>query len=130
MQVCFGAGAMLVFDGFACLEEASGLFPAQDWGVFWAGSGEKEQHCSCISTALCALWALPLATKVHRVQFLSSPYCCDAVVFVFMSKGTFFIEMEQKFLVVLMTFSFLKCLSLYVEHLQHLDNHCSSSAEE
>lgn len=60
MKVCFGAQAMLMFYGFACLEEeASGLFPAQDWRVFRAGSGEKEQPCSCISTALGAPWALP-----------------------------------------------------------------------
>lgn len=86
MQVYFGAGAMVVFYGFACLEEASGLFPAQDWAVLRAGSGEKHQPCSCISTALCALWTLPLAARVHRMLFLSSPCCCGALVFVYMSK--------------------------------------------
>lgn len=59
MQVCVGAQAILLFYGFACLEEASGLFPAQDWGAFRAGSGEKDQHCSWISTAPCAPEALP-----------------------------------------------------------------------
>lgn len=41
-SVCFGAQAMLMFYGFVCLEEASILFPAQDWGVVRAGSGEKR----------------------------------------------------------------------------------------
>lgn len=40
-SVCFGAQARLMFYGFACLEEASSLFPAQDWGIVRAGSGEK-----------------------------------------------------------------------------------------
>lgn len=41
-SVSFGVQVMLMFYGFACLEEASRLFPAQDWGIVRAGSGEKH----------------------------------------------------------------------------------------
>jgi len=41
-SVCFGAQAVLMFYSFACPEEASTLFRAQDWGIVRAGSGEKH----------------------------------------------------------------------------------------
>lgn len=41
-SICFGTQAVLMFYGFASLEEASPLFPARDWGIVRAGSGEKR----------------------------------------------------------------------------------------
>lgn len=51
--VSFSAQAMHMLYGFACLEEASRLFLAQDWGIVRAGSGEKHQRCASISTGSC-----------------------------------------------------------------------------
>lgn len=68
-SVCFGAQAMLLFYDFSCLEEASRVIPAQDWGIARAGSGEKHQQCNCISTADCPPWDFapspPLAASVQ-----------------------------------------------------------------
>lgn len=84
-SVCFGAQAMLMFYGYACLEESSRLFPAQDWGIVRAGSGEKR---NCISAAGCPPGdftpGLLLAANVRKMQFLISLCCCGAVVSIIM----------------------------------------------
>lgn len=129
MQVCSGAWAMLMFDGFACLEEASGMFPAQDWGVFRAAAGEKDQHCSCISTALCAPWALPQPLQQPGCTQCSSWVLPPVVILwclhswqneLFYRNGARFSRSTN--VIQLSEMSWFMCLTL-----KHFDNHCSSS---
>lgn len=112
MQVCFGAQAMLMFDGFACLESLRNVF-CPGLGRFWSWfKGEEPALQLHFHSTLCSLGFAPdpLAARVPRMQFLSSPYCCVCIHV----RISFFIEMEQDFLAVLMSFSFLKCLDIYV----------------
>lgn len=107
-------------------------FPPRTGEFFRAGSGEKDQHCSCVSTAPCAPWAL-----LHPFQQPGCSECSSWVLptlvmlwCLYSCQYELFYINEQDFLAVLLSFSFLKCLGLYVEHLKHFDNICSSSTGE